>query len=138
MERKIVSGHNTPTDELYFDSVEDQIRKVSLQPSQINYDYCISERFRSGHSSPEMTDTKRWIGADADYKGVLKIIRDGFPDGLRRIDRILDTIRPLLPPVESIRRQRCYRDTGDYLDLQKVYSGGLDRAWQSTRRAPAS
>ena len=78
-------------------------------------------------------ETKRsWWGIDGGYKGVINAISRGWPEGLHRAQEQLQLMQ--LPRVRSSRRRRVQSDFGDSFDIQKMYAGKLDQAWQTTER----
>lgn len=90
-----------------------------------------------------LDDQAEWMGFGADemqnttsVKLTIKYIRDGWPRGLKLYDELSEAMTDTPVPT-SIRRRSRWTDQGDDLEMQRVYSGDLDRAWRRTQRAPA-
>lgn len=67
--------------------------------------------------------------------GALNIVDKGWKKGLKRAhDEHIDKIA--LPTLPNIKRKRIRADRGDSLDIHRVYSGDLSRAWQTTKKHP--
>jgi hypothetical protein len=76
-------------------------------------------------------DPSNWLGAP-DVKSVYRILDSGWPEGLRRVREALGKLA--VPPLPSVRRAKARADFGDEVDMQRVWSGDLNRAWATTRR----
>jgi hypothetical protein len=61
-----------------------------------------------------------------------QLTRDGWEVGARRIAQLGRQL--VAPKLKNVRRVRLRADFGDSLDIQRVYAGELDRAWDRTRR----
>lgn len=77
-----------------------------------------------------------WWGWHDGYQGLLNRMRDGWKDGAERMVNELSHIE--LPPVRSVKRRRVRGAYGDHIDMQRVYSGSLDTAWERTQRYRAN
>lgn len=87
-----------------------------------------------------------WLGEDVRqgfpeaYEDCRKVLQDGWPRGVERVQELVAKLRRKLPEPESARRKPRWGDEGDDLDRDKLYSGQLDTAWRTTtrvkRRAP--
>lgn len=75
-----------------------------------------------------------WYGVP--FKNINDLIKRGWVEGLSRAQKIMNEIE--LPVATSIRRKRSREDFGDELDIQAVYAGDLDRAWETTTKAVVS
>lgn len=73
-----------------------------------------------------------WYGIGNSAKETIECIRTGWPEGLKLAQEALQLIE--IPKVRSSKRRRVQRDFGDHFDIQRMYSGQLDRAWQSTEK----
>lgn len=67
---------------------------------------------------------------------VSALAESGWPEGVARLERIRDKL-PKLPNPVGVKRRRTSADFGDSLDMPRVWSGDLDRAWQTCRRQSA-
>ena len=69
-----------------------------------------------------------------------RMLNDGWPEGVARLQEAIKTIAGIAPP-ESMRRRLAWCDNGDSIDMNRVYTGQLDKAWRrakrQTSRAPA-
>jgi hypothetical protein len=64
----------------------------------------------------------------------MEYAKNGWKDGVKQIKESLKTT-PFVG-VTSTRRRKVKKDFGDYVDMQAVYAGSLDRAWGTTERSP--
>lgn len=82
---------------------------------------------------------KDWDGAGFSWLGVSglaeleRVVKDGWPQGVARINDALGKIGDTVVPV-SIKRRTVRSDQGDEYDVHRAMSGGLDRAWSSRKR----
>jgi len=63
-----------------------------------------------------------------------KLFREGWPEGSKMILNIADAIRPHLPRPKDLRRMIAYRDSGDELDVERMYAGKMDSMWRTRKR----
>lgn len=84
---------------------------------------------------PNVSD-KEWYGFKTRnaYKEALELSEKGWPEGWERIQQIAEEMRPDIPAPVSIRRRKRWRDEGDGVDVQRMYSGHFDRMWQTSER----
>jgi hypothetical protein len=54
------------------------------------------------------------------------------------LDRMSSLVAADLAGISSIRRVKTRGDFGDFIDMQRVYAGQLDRAWDTTTRVRAT
>ena len=80
-----------------------------------------------------------WYGLEKEgnFQTVAEMVKEGWPDGLRRMDEALGKLEVPVPPV-SIRRKRERGEWGDELDIHRVYAGDFGKAFSSMRRPPGS
>ena len=76
---------------------------------------------------------RSWWGLD-DIEEVIQVTKDGWPAGLDKVWRSLQTLA--MPALTSVRRRKVRKSLGDHLDIQRVYQGDLEHAWESTERHP--
>ena len=84
----------------------------------------------------EHTSGDKWYGLGAQKLSgakVMGIISKGWQDGRLRAEREFRK-HIKLPEMPSIVRRRRWSSTGDTIDMQRVYTGNLDQAWQITKR----
>jgi hypothetical protein len=79
------------------------------------------------------TDTKYWGHIDS-VDALHDALRYGWAEGTVKIQDLADKIRDQIPHPYGSRRKMRWSDQGDSIDMAKVYSGGLDRAWRSSPR----
>ncbi len=98
-----------------------------------NYSHGVETReFKSEHISKTA-----WYGVPGLQKAI-DCLRDGWPAGKKRGDMHVERLQ--FPPVRvpTVRRYRKMKEFGDEVDMQRVYSGDLDRAWESRERSAGS
>ena len=73
-----------------------------------------------------------WYGFATQQAGI-DAFRHGWPEGAERLEAAL---RDVTTDVRILSRKRKseWADTGDDVDMQRVWSGGIDRAFRRTRR----
>lgn len=73
-----------------------------------------------------------WLGVDSE-KEFDEVCANGvYPRGLEALDEMSGGFTP--DPMPSIRRRRRWGADGDALDMGRVWSGQLDRAWSGVHR----
>jgi len=75
-----------------------------------------------------------WWGV-RNVEEVVRISKDGWPAGLEKVWSSLQVLE--MPEMISVRRKKVRKSFGDHLDIQRVYQGDLERAWESTERHPS-
>ena len=75
-----------------------------------------------------------WYGSAAPLSEVIRFLRAGWPEGVAAMREELGAIK--LPVVRSVRRKQVWAGQGDSVDMGRVYSGALDQAFRTTRKAP--
>jgi hypothetical protein len=118
-----------PFTDARYDSISDFISAVE-QP-------CANAKNTSLHSGfldrPSYDAT--WLGADcATGRDVLKLVRDGWPQGRERINALRSKIATVEAQPVDKRRRMQRGPQGDVLDMPYVWSGRLDIAWRAPRR----
>lgn len=71
-----------------------------------------------------------WSGGFEECKR--KLSGAGWPEGLEMARRELPSVA--IPTMRSVKRKRVRASHGDTIDMQRVYSGDLARAWETTHR----
>lgn len=112
---------------------------MAVQPHETN-----TKRYAAAHSFLGTTDNprdpdagrnpnrrKEWWGVPS-VRQIIEMEDKGWPEGLDEIWRALEKLDA--PQVASIRRKKVRSDFGDHLDMQAVFRGELDRAWEATTR----
>lgn len=94
-------------------------------PNNANHDWLEVRHARHNQSFD-------WLGIHGGTPAVERAVRQGWPEGRAKAQRNIEALE--LPRVKSIKRQRTQAEAGDHLDMQRVYAGDLDRAWETTRR----
>jgi hypothetical protein len=88
-------------------------------------------------------DGRRWWGHSDGHVGMLKRIREGWPeyaqvvhDCAKRLEAHLElsTVRAMTMDVR--RRKRARRESGDMLHMTRVWNGDLEHAWDRPERTP--
>ena len=70
----------------------------------------------------------RWAGGPANLAAWHKFIRDGYPDGVERVKKMTQSVESPLP--RDIRRKAKWDDSGDEIEMERVYIGNVDKAWR--------
>ena len=84
-------------------------------------------RSRDEQFERNKTRAKTWLGADTVDK-FLDEYENGWPEGVKKLSEIVIDLQ--LNESESVKRRRIRSDTGDNLDIFRVYRGDLDQAWE--------
>lgn len=74
---------------------------------------------------------RTWHGTDS-MAQTREFIDKGWADGLARVRKAFEALT--IPALPSVRRAKVRADFGDEVDMQRVWSGDLSRAWGTTRR----
>jgi hypothetical protein len=81
---------------------------------------------------------RNWYGGCTDANQAMRRIRDGWPEMLARLQGMFGDDKPRLElaasTVQVRRRKRKRADYGDTLDIHRVWSGELDKAWERPER----
>lgn len=110
----------------HFDSVADF---QNLEVHKVNQGHVIPQNNFGGR--------RNWLGSGIDSLSELKtILADGWNEGVKRAKKIQSHFQKelVIPPQTVNRRRRVHGDHGDEIDMQKVYSGELDKSWATCRR----
>ena len=78
----------------------------------------------------------KWFGLAGGSPAVAKAMRHGHAPGVAAVQAMFDELPDTMRPPVSTMRRRSWRDAGDSVDMQRVYGGQLDRAFQRTTRQP--
>lgn len=107
-----------------FDSLEEFMR---VEEHQKNKNHIAVRQKYSG-----MGD---WLGRGVKtIQDVDKIIRNGWPEGVREAMDIKERIERVLISPKVLRKRKSRGDFGDEIDIQRVYAGDLERAWTRSTR----
>lgn len=84
-------------------------------------------------------DNLEWLGLkdeirakETSHECITRLIRDGWAKGVELMAEVEKSIS--LPPPKAIRRVQRWLNSGDELDMQKVWNGDIDTAWRGTQR----
>lgn len=100
---------------------------MKVQPSEVNKS-----------EAADLTDgkgcgDKDWYGAP--FKELDGLLLNGWPEGLKRVEAIMEKVRrKAVPHARSRKRKRTRLDMGDDIDLDRFRSGQLDDCWWSMLR----
>jgi hypothetical protein len=76
-----------------------------------------------------------WYGADcATGKDVIAKLHDGWPQGQKKLSKLMAELVQVEVHPKDRRRRRVRRDFGDSVDIHAIYSGHLDTAWEIAKR----
>lgn len=73
--------------------------------------------------------SEKWFGVKGGYKAVEQIVRDGWPEGVKKMFDALGQLRDVVKP-QSVRRRMEWRGQGDEYDIHRAWSGQFDKAWR--------
>jgi hypothetical protein len=81
-------------------------------------------------------DPMAWYGINGDLKQVRRLITEGWEEGSSKVLLLAEQAAAFNPPKPaSIRRRRVFSDSGDSIDMGRVWAGQIDRAWTRCSRA---
>lgn len=86
---------------------------------------------RAEQTFSDRTNRKSWYGLP-DLKAVQSAIDTGWEDGANKVQTMSDSI--VAPVPRNIKRRLKWSDSGDHIDMDKVYLGQMDNAWSSKPR----
>jgi hypothetical protein len=81
------------------------------------------------------TQDPAWFGIetkDCDARGVAAWLTEGWTEGAHKATRFAAELT--LPPMPVPKRRGAWRDRGDELSIERVYSGDIDEAWRTTEK----
>lgn len=91
----------------------------------------------SQHEASVVGRETKWYGLEGTFKGhtvpladVVKLVNDGWEDGMKRLTAALKAITP--PTPMNIRRMPAWGDHGDEVNMDRVRTGNLETAWRFT------
>ena len=113
---------------VWFDSTDEMLRELRPMVSRANEGRLeIDVYSRSSFS---------WLGCK-NAETVERHFKQGWPELLNRLQPMAEQLRVALPldevtavQIETRRRKRHRSDYGDTLDMHRVWSGDIDRAWE--------
>ena len=114
-----------------YESIE-EIEEIGI-PNALKYNYEIYNNYMKEQKS------SAWFGGGVRTpKEAMQKIKDGWPEMLQRLNDMWGDERPELSLAASVvkvrRRKRHRKDYGDTLDMQRVWNGQLDTAWERPER----
>ncbi len=107
----------------HYDSIEEF---CNVEPSENNRDIYY-DNIQNHDNRPELLP--QWLGVGS-YDAVRRIVREGWPQGVARLDALTAEV----PPVVGLRRRPVRGDHGDELDIHAINTGNADRAWTRRQR----
>lgn len=92
--------------------------------------------FQSYTDSHDRDNPTKWWGPGiTSYAGCVEAARKGWPEGTQAMRENLGALP--IPELPSMRRKRKWSDAGDEVDIHRVNSGRVDRAWRRMSRVQA-
>lgn len=111
--------------EAIFDDIESFI---SLEVSKKNaYHNAVSGGFES-IVPRNKSEQLKWLGAK-NVNEVKEFVHEGWESGVKQLTKLSEKITTQLEPSLNFTRNKIWKDFGEEIDMQRVYSGQLDRAW---------
>lgn len=125
--------HRQAAADAQYETMADFLDALSLPPVCTNKK--TAKEFVDGFMNGLGGYGRSWNGFGfTDGREVVKAVREGWPEGLRKV-QTLETEIDLGGLVPRDRRRCLIRtDSGDHLDMQAVYSGRFAEAWTRARR----
>jgi hypothetical protein len=87
--------------------------------------------------------SRNWFGCDGGSSECFRLLRDGWPDLFKEMQPMLAQLRrhfaldtAAAVQTEVRRRKRRHMDSGDDLDMTRVWNGQLDTAWSKPVKEP--
>lgn len=99
--------------------------------NESNRDELESFRIRRDHEWMGVKDDVLH-GDEPGVSAALRLAREGWRRGVDLMDEVSDKITA--PTPKTVRRQQRWREQGDDIDMQRIWSGNLDNAWRGTVR----
>lgn len=84
-----------------------------------------------GDPMTENNYSQRWTGCNS-REELDNMLRSGWPEGVKKAEELGGSLQ--VPRLRNIRRLKKRSDFGDHVDMQMIYSGQLDIAWQKSQR----
>lgn len=79
-----------------------------------------------------------WLGVTDGFDGIISRVQHGWPELRQQLDIMLKNVElevPRFPSMTKVRRRKRTRDDhGDVVNMQRVWSGDLDHAWDRPER----
>lgn len=116
-----------------YDCAEDYFEFLDGKPVHSDNEYATNHWRNMGG------DQNGWMGLSGTAKrgekataATMRLAREGWPEGAARVLSTAEQIE--VPTILSIRRRGTWCDQGDEIEMQRVWSGDLDRAWRMTKK----
>lgn len=88
---------------------------------------------KSRNRERDISEGSFW-GDVKDHSDLRSRIEHGWIEGVEPVMDLVEEIRDLVPQPIGPRRKLKWGDQGDMVDMARVYSGQLDKAWRSSPR----
>lgn len=132
----------------YFDGVSDAVRHYESVPRHMmlsenanNSGFAVGEIYPNGRFKRNKSGRGRqihfspmtWLGVGSTQEAD-QYIKEGWPEGVAKMNQALADIGNEMPKPESVRRRRVRGSFGDSVDMGAVWSGSFDTAFTHTKR----
>ena len=114
-----------------FDSVAEFLGAAMARLPAVNE---TPDMLESCHKT-EKTQAQRasWYGIPSgETSDVVTALLDGYEPGRALVEELAAQLPADIAPPVAVRRRRRWADSGDSVEMQRVWGGALDRAWQRT------
>lgn len=108
---------------VHYDCMSDMIEDKVSEKCSSAYSYFYDSYKNNGVS---------WYGWSMGIEGARHYLQNGWPEELERVRSLLPEIE--IPVMRTVRRRHHRAAMGNELDITRVYSGDIDRAWDATYR----
>ena len=123
----------------YFDNVDEFVRAAYGDKCRVSG----NDRHRRNSMEMSHGNNERWFGFTTrrqdgrarSYKDIVAVVAEGWLEGSARVAERIDALD--VPWVPSVRRRLTWTDQGDHIEMQRVYNGQVDTAWQRGLRRNA-
>lgn len=82
----------------------------------------------------ERPSASSWYGGLKNKSEAISIIRDGWPDGVKRIRELKTSIETSIPKFQRPMRKGNWSNDGSEVNIDRAMAGNWDNAWRSTKK----
>lgn len=117
-----------------YNCVSDFLDAATIAKPRNSDNQIICDLWDNGHSHK-----REWLGvpkgSGLGTSAIVELVRNGWTEGLARINDTLGQIAPDIAAPLDLRRRLVWGDAGDEIDIHRVYSGQLQTAWRKSARS---
>jgi hypothetical protein len=86
------------------------------------------------HQFADQYRNANWYGDLNGFEALDDLLTNGWSAGAKRLAEMTEKLAASMPRPANVRRKMRWADDGDEIDVQRVYSGHLDRSWRAMAR----